>query len=943
MKKLLALLLVVAMVCGAFVPAFAATDAELAAEAKLAELGVLNDDRADDNLTRAEMIVLLSRLLGEEAAAKDFPVAPSFEDAANHWGANYIAWAESLAYVNGYEDGTFRPDGMVTPQEYQAVLLRALGYEVAWADVPAKAEELGLVATVADATAIKRGETSVMTVAALDVEMADGSQTLAAKLGMVADLAIVSAEQTNTDEFTVTFNQAVTEGTFSVMRGKVATAVDEVEFDGATATLTMVREIRDGFDYTIGFGELEAVVAGEESVVSSISFPYDYANLESFSAATHAVVYYEVNDQFGNDVTDENTVQTDLSFYSIGTPDDSTAGKIIVKNTGSTWLLGMPIVVNAVYNDQEGVVVTATKTFEIAGPIKLSELALGEPVNLGEETNDIMLGQDLGDDDEDDYYWALPLTALNQYGDQVPADYFEEDYFTASGVDADVVVEEDDALYVRIDAFEKDVDVDNENTTAFVTVIDLNSGLNDSVTFVVPKAGVSEFRAIGPVDEVIGGETVEIEFEAYDYYGNEITEADDLADVKVGSQTIEEAELWEFVTDSFTDEVTLEYSADDNDSTYATPVFYTFTVANTASVSQLNFSVSENRRPIDIQGFDGDEELLYASGATVEVKVSDLVFIDQYGDEMELDDIDKPLTDDYYVVIDGEGDTLTFFADTPDDYEYTVYLFEDGESDPDEAIGEFEFTVEVIEVADIDEFIVDEIPALYAGYSDDENMVATKYTVELELTGEYNGKSVVLPDDTDLFLEAYPGDFLATDGTVLIPHSIMTNDEDDDETAVVLVKYDINNEEEVGVFERAVELSGVEPAAETLEVAINEDAEYDVEISGNSVKTDINNLMPTMKIVADDDDEEMGTEPTLFYFEATDQYGVVSDEIFSYFYVVEDGDNDSSFGTYDVTPEGNLVITNEPQTGDIFKVTGVTASGLTQTIEVEVAGTLIVE
>ena len=42
------------------------------------------------------------------------------------------------------------------------------------------------------------------------------------------------------------------------------------------------------------------------------------------------------------------------------------------------------------------------------------------------------------------------------------------------------------------------------------------------------------------------------------------------------------------------------------------PVFFTFTVENTASVSQLNFSVSENRKPIDIQGFD-DTDLLYAS------------------------------------------------------------------------------------------------------------------------------------------------------------------------------------------------------------------------------------------------------------------------------------------------------------------------------------------
>jgi hypothetical protein len=939
MKKLLALLLVFAMVCGAFIPAFAATDAELAAEAQLQELGILNDDRADDSLTRAEMVVLLSRMLGEEAAAKDFPVAPSFADATDHWAANYIAWAESMAYVNGIGDGMFAPDAVVTLQQYQAVLLRALGYEVAYADVPAKALELGLVVTAADPMNLKRGETSILTVAALETAMADGSQTLAAKLGMVAELAIVSAEQTDTDAFTVTFNQAVTEGTFSVMRGKVVTAVDEVEFDGATATLTMVREIRDGFDYTIAIGDLEAVVAGEESVVSSISFPYDYANMVSFETPEEIVVYYEVADQFGNDVTED----VDVTFYSVGLSGDVQHDGDVHISTSNAWLIGTPVVVNGVYNDGEGVVVTAVKTFEIASPIKLAELVIGAPVNLGEEADGIMKGQDWTTDDEEDFYWALPLTALNIYGDQVPAEYFDMDYFTTSGVDIDDVEEVDDALYLPLTDWNDD---ENENTTAFVTVIDLNSGLNDSETFIIPKAGVSEFKAIGPVDEVIGTETVEIEFEAYDYYGNEITDEDDLADVKVGSDYIADGfpgDQWEFVTDTFTDEVTLEYTAESNDSAYATPVFYTFTVENTASVSQLNFSVSEDRRPIDIQGFDGDEELLYASGASVAVSVENLVFIDQYGDEMDIDDINGL---DYYATIDlgtATDSNVEFEANEADDFDYTAYLFEGDETDTDEATGEFEFTVEVIDVDDIDEFVVDEIATMFAGYAEGSDDVATKYTVELELTGMYNGDEVVLPMDTDLMLEAYPEDYLATEGAVLVAHDIMTDDEDDDETAVVLVKYDINDGEANGVFERAVDLSGVAPAAETLEIDINEDADYDVEISGNAVKTDINNLSDTLKIVADDDDEEMGTEPTLLFFEATDQYGVVTDEIYSYFYVVEDGDNDSDFGTYTVDQAGYLLITDEPQDGDVFSITAVTESGLTQTIEVEVAGTFVAE
>ena len=920
MKKVLALLLVFAMVCGAFIPAFAATDAEMAAEAQLQELGILNDDRADDSLTRTEMVVLLSRLLGEEAAAMDFPVAPSFTDATGHWGANYIAWAESMAYVNGIGGGLFAPDAFVTAEQMEIVILRALGYADDATDAP------DIQAFLADGE-FTRGAASVMIVGSLELPMADGSQTLGAKLGMVAELAIVSAEQTDTDEFTVTFNQAVTEGTFSVMRGKVATSVDEVEFDGATATLTMVREIRDGFDYTIAIGDLEAVVAGTDSEVSAINFLYDYANILAYDDADTLVVYYEITDQFGNDVTEDADSLT--TFYTIGGGLSGIDGELQIGDEDTTWLIGMPVVVNAVYNDENGIVVTAVKTFEISGPIKLSELALGAPVNLGEETDGIMKGQTWSDDEDDDYFWALPLTALNQYGDQVPASYFDgANYITESGVIVDDVVEVDDALYVPIDDYE---DAMNENTTAFVTVIDLNSGLNDSITFVLPKAGVSEFKAIGPTDEVIGGETATIEFEAYDYYGNEITDQDDLDDVNVGSDLISDDADWAFATDAFTDEITLEYEAEDNDSSYSTPVFFTFTVENTASVSQLNFSVSENRKPIDIQGFDGDEELLYASGATVAVSVDTLVFIDQYGEDMDLTEIEAL---GYYAAIASGSSTTSsvdFYAFEADDYDYTVYLFENGEIDTDEATGEFEFTVEVIDVDDIDEYTIDEIAAMYAEFEAAPAEVATKYTVEVELTGLYNGDEVVLPNNVSLELETYPSTNLTTDGAASLIAFDLEDDEDEDTTAVVLVKYDINNGEETGVFERTVELSGVVPAAETLEVALNEDAN-DVEISGNTVEILAGNLVNGMDIASDDDQDE----PDMFYFEATDQYGVVTDEVYSYFYVVEDGDNDSSFGTYDVDQFGHLEITGTMFDGDVFTVTAVTESGLTQSIEVEV-------
>lgn len=48
-----------------------------------------------------------------------------FKDASFHWGAEAIAWAVNSGIVDGYEDGTFRPDQGVSEPEFLAMLLRA--------------------------------------------------------------------------------------------------------------------------------------------------------------------------------------------------------------------------------------------------------------------------------------------------------------------------------------------------------------------------------------------------------------------------------------------------------------------------------------------------------------------------------------------------------------------------------------------------------------------------------------------------------------------------------------------------------------------------------------------------------------------------------------------------------------------------------------------------
>ncbi|MBP1965349.1 S-layer homology domain-containing protein [Paenibacillus aceris] len=50
----------------------------------------------------------------------------AFTDIAGHWAREAIEKAVKLGFVNGYEDHTFRPQGLVTRAEFTAMLTRAL-------------------------------------------------------------------------------------------------------------------------------------------------------------------------------------------------------------------------------------------------------------------------------------------------------------------------------------------------------------------------------------------------------------------------------------------------------------------------------------------------------------------------------------------------------------------------------------------------------------------------------------------------------------------------------------------------------------------------------------------------------------------------------------------------------------------------------------------------
>ena len=137
MKKVLSFVLVLSMILGSFGMAFAAAPSDVVgkdyedAVNVLMELGVIDGYkdgtfRPENVVTRAEMATLIIKALG----LNDYAVGKSnFSDMAGHWADAYVAYAASLGFISGYGDGTFRPNQPVTYDQAITMVVQALGYK----------------------------------------------------------------------------------------------------------------------------------------------------------------------------------------------------------------------------------------------------------------------------------------------------------------------------------------------------------------------------------------------------------------------------------------------------------------------------------------------------------------------------------------------------------------------------------------------------------------------------------------------------------------------------------------------------------------------------------------------------------------------------------------------------------------------------------------------
>ncbi len=141
MKKRFSMLIALAMLLTSLVPSFTAnaafsdvTDTNPYKEAitTLSTLGVINgyDDGtfgSDKEISRAEFTAIIVRMLGMDNLTTPITTFPDV--ALDHWANHNIRTAFDLGIINGYDDGTFKPDSPVTYEQALKMIVCTLGYQ----------------------------------------------------------------------------------------------------------------------------------------------------------------------------------------------------------------------------------------------------------------------------------------------------------------------------------------------------------------------------------------------------------------------------------------------------------------------------------------------------------------------------------------------------------------------------------------------------------------------------------------------------------------------------------------------------------------------------------------------------------------------------------------------------------------------------------------------
>lgn len=197
MKRFMAIILSVTLLCTLIPAASAATSDQESAAQALYGLGLFqgtgsNADGTpnfdlDRTPTRAEAVTMLVRLLGKDAEAKAGTWETPFTDVAD-WAKPYVGYAYANGLTTGTSDTTFGGEDTINATQYLTFVLRALGYtsgtDFQWDSAWTKSNEIGMTwRDYAKATSFTRGDVAQISDGALYTKGKGTDKTLGEKMG----------------------------------------------------------------------------------------------------------------------------------------------------------------------------------------------------------------------------------------------------------------------------------------------------------------------------------------------------------------------------------------------------------------------------------------------------------------------------------------------------------------------------------------------------------------------------------------------------------------------------------------------------------------------------------------------------------------------------------------------------------------------------------------
>ena len=762
MKKSLSLVVALAMVFSLLVPAmaFAATAAEQAAGAKLKELGVLKgneqgDLMLDKELTRQEMIVLLSRLLGEEDDAKNHPNTHGWPDVANPDFDGYISWGKENGLTKGVEDGSvFGYDQALTVQQLLQFLLRALGYdEVAYEDVPAKAVELGLVAEGTDMTAVaSRGTMAVVTLVTLDTNVNGEGVPLGYKLGLpgyeVTAVAIASFKAVGAKKLEVAFNKAVddSKASITVKKGTNTVSVGKSTWnDAKTAVVLELNSKLTQGEYSVtvsGLSDqaLTATTAVENERVASIEITAQDTIALPRSNANILKIPYSVKNQYGEEINN-TSVQ---AYSSADSAPNATNGTLTV--TAAADFKVNDTVYVSIYHLESNT--RADKTLKIgessrASDIKIVELYHKDGATLSETSTDLN-------------EYKLIIEVKDQYGNAMTnVSELNADLSAAiiglSNLKLSAIktakIDNEDKIFLELD---KDVATDpvrpGSNTVNIVSKV---AAANAQYTVVVAEGTVyDQVNLFTPSEQYAVGEKVKIPVNVVDKQGNLITNVADLNAAIAGSNP-----AIRVTVPSGT--ATFEKDGDNLYITFTANqqgLNYVYAISQTGKPSNVSLNILAEAKPTVITGIASGQNTLVFKGTTLSLDYGSLVVEDQHGRVISKDSLEKMIKNkNYKIKVSDDGDAVVATDNWLDSTPIALKGNQKGTKtlkfeiyDPSNKLvtgSEFSAEFRTVEISEVQSIEVADIGTFY-NYSG----TSTAYARELKVSGiTSDGKKVTIP------------------------------------------------------------------------------------------------------------------------------------------------------------------------------------------------------